>query len=211
MTSTTQRHSNGIDHVTPLTVGKTFPTVSTVRTAGGLLAVGSLAWAVTLFAVGAASTTPVGAMIGDLGGLAFQLSLLGLLHVQSRTLATGPKRFWKVAFIVERVLLGIAITWSVLHAFAPTLPFLPILDLFWPLSMIGMFVIGVAILVKGHWQGALRIWPMIAESWAVICVPALAIAGQYVGAWLPGAHLLVGYVTLGILLAVKPQLTGATK
>lgn len=210
MTSLTDRSAHR-DSASLLLPRKPFPPARQVRVAGGLLALGSLAWALTLFAVGAASSTPLGAMIGDLGGLAFQLSLLGLLHVQSRTLATGPKRFWKVAFIVERVLLGIAITWSVLHAFAPALPFLPILDLFWPLSMVGMFVIGVAILVKGRWKGALRIWPMIAESWAVVCVPALAIAGPIVGAWLPGAHLLIGYVTLGILLMLKPELTGATK
>lgn len=203
-----------VDQTPAATASRALPApvaTRTVRTAGALLMVGSLAWASTLFAVGPVSDTALGAMIGDLGGLAFQLSLFGLLHVQRRTLATGPKRFWRVAFAVERVLLCLAIAWSVLHAFAPGLPFLPILDLFWPLSMLGMFIIGAAILMKGRWRGALRIWPMVAESWAVVCVPALATTGGAVAGWLPGTHLLIGYVTLGALLLAKPELTGATR
>lgn len=181
----------------------------TVRTAGIGLMLGSLTWAITLFAVGPMPDSALGTTIGDLGSLAFQLSLFGLLHVQRHTLATGPKRFWRVAFTVERVLLCVAISWTVLHAFWPDLPFLPILDLFWPLSMLGMFIIGAAILVKGRWHGALRVWPMVAESWAVVCVPMLAIFGNAVATWLPGTHLLLGYVTLGALLLAKPELTGA--
>ena len=76
--------------------------------------------------------------------------------------------------------------------------------------MIGMFVIGAAILVKGRWRGVLRIWPMIAESWAVVCVPMLAIFQGAVAGWLPGTHLLIGYVTLGAMLLAKPELTGAS-
>ena len=181
-----------------------------VRRVGVALSIGSLVWAATLFLVGPISDTPIGTTIGDLGGLAFQLSLFGLLAVQERTSATGRGRFWPAAFIIERILLSLAVAWSVLHAFWPQLPFLPVLDLFWPLSMLGMFVIGVVIAVKGVWRGSLRLWPLIAESWAVVCVPALAIAGPWVGAWLPGTHLLIGYATLGVLLAVSPERTGAS-
>ncbi len=208
MTSTLERHDRiGSAYASTAT---TPVSVRTVRKAGLGLLLGSLTWAITLFAVGPVSDTALGMMIGDLGGLAFQLSLFGLLHIQRRTLATGPKRFWRVAFAVERILLCIAISWTVLHAFWPGLPFLPILDLFWPLSMIGMFVIGAAILVKGRWRGVLRIWPMIAESWAVVCVPMLAIFQGAVAGWLPGTHLLIGYVTLGAMLLAKPELTGAS-
>ena len=204
MTTTTIR-TVGLDSAR----GKTVSTRA-VRLAGLAVSLGSLTWAATLFLVGPISASPLGTMLGDLGGLAFQLSLFGLLAVQERTRATGRGRFWPAAFIVERVLLSLAIAWSVLHAFWPQLPFLPVLDLFWPLSMLGMFVIGVLIAVKGVWRGVLRVWPLVAESWAVVCVPALAIAGQYVGAWLPGTHLLVGYVALGALLALRPGATGAS-
>ena len=49
---------------------------------------------------------------------------------------------------------------------------LAVLDVFWPLSMLGMFVIGVKIAFAGRWTGAARIWPLVAESWAVVSVPA---------------------------------------
>ncbi len=85
---------------------------------------------------------------------------------------------------------------------------LGVLDAFWPLSMLGMFVIAVKIAVAGRWRGAARFWPLVAESWAPVVVPVFAIApavSHIVGA----AHLAVGYVTLGIILAMRPQLTGA--
>lgn len=184
-------------------------TQRTVRLTGIALAAGSLAWAATLFLVGPISSSPLGTAIGDLGGLAFQIPLYALLFVQERTLATGVGRAWPIVFLVERILLSLAVVWSVLHAFWPELPFLPVLDTFWPVSMIGMFCIGVAIAIKGRWSGPLRFWPLIAESWAVVCIPALALAGPFVYSWLPGTHLLVGYVALGVLLALAPQRTGA--
>ena len=56
------------------------------------------------------------------------------------------------------------------------------LDAFWPLSMLGMFLIGIRIAVAGRWTGVSRYWPMVAESWAVVTVPAMAIFGPTVGA-----------------------------
>lgn len=209
--TTDSTHSTPAPKPAPRLAPQPRVTTKGVRLAGIGLAVGSLVWASTLALFGPQSESAFGTMMGDLGGLLFQLGLFGLLAVQERTFATGPKRFWKVAFVVERVLLALAAAWSLLHAFRPSLAILPILDLFWPLSMVGMFVIGMAILVKGRWTGALRIWPAIAESWAVVCVPALAIFGPAVGSWLPATHLLVGYVTLGILLALLPERTGAAR
>jgi hypothetical protein len=84
------------------------------------------------------------------------------------------------------------------------------LEPFWPLSMLGMFAIGVRIAVHGRWRGASRFWPVVAEYWAVVTVPTYAIApqiAQYVG----GVHLVVGYATLGLLLAVRPGLAGARR
>ena len=46
------------------------------------------------------------------------------------------------------------------------------------------------------------------ESWAPVAVPAsvlLPAFAQYVGA----GHLLIGYVLLGVILARRPELTGA--
>lgn len=180
---------------------------SHIRIAGWTLAAGSTAWAITLCLFGSVGGGALGAQIGDLGGLAFQIGVFALLAVQQRSRVLGDGRFWGVAFTVEKVLLVLAAIWSLLHAFWPDLPFLPVLDAFWPLSMVGMFVIGVAILIRGRWRGALRIWPAIAESWAIVCVPALAIFGDSISYWLPAVHLGIGYIALGVILALRPDLT----
>jgi hypothetical protein len=76
--------------------------------------------------------------------------------------------------------------------------------------MLGMFVIGIKVAFAGRWRGVLRAWPLVAETWAVVTVPAFLILGEPVSSWVGGAHLLVGYATLGALLALRPELTGAT-
>jgi hypothetical protein len=75
--------------------------------------------------------------------------------------------------------------------------------------MLGMAAIGVRIAIAARWTGVARFWPMVAESWAPVTVPTaflLPALAQYVGA----AHLLIGYVALGVVLARRPELTGAT-
>ncbi|MGQ0573695.1 MAG: hypothetical protein ACT4RN_05750 [Pseudonocardia sp.] len=113
---------------------------------------------------------------------------------------------------VEGVLLGPASVWSLLHAVLPD-PYqdalwLAILDVCWPLSMLGMFVIAVKLAFAGRWTGVLRAWPLVAESWAVVNVPAFLVFGD--AAWWTGpTHLLIGYVLLGVLIAAVPERTGA--
>ena len=115
---------------------------------------------------------------------------------------------------VEYVLLALASIWSVLHATLPSgmqdAAWLAALDLFWPLSMLGMFVIGVKIAFAGRWSGLLRFWPLVAETWAVVTVPSYGIFGETAGQYVGGVHLLIGYGVLGLLLARLPHQTGAT-
>ena len=77
------------------------------------------------------------------------------------------------------------------------------LDLFWPLSMLGMFLIGIRIAVAGRWEGLTRYWPIVAESWAVVTIPAMGIFGEEVGKYVGALHLLVGYAVLGVLVSRK--------
>ena len=86
---------------------------------------------------------------------------------------------------------------------------LMVLDAFWPLSMLGMFIIGVKIAFAGRWTGLARVWPAVAESWAVVTVPSMVILGAGAAQVVGAGHLLVGYVTLGLIIALRPHLTGA--
>lgn len=186
-------------------------TVATARRLGLALAAGAGIWAATGYAFDTLDDG-LGARIGDLGGLAFQLGVFALLTLMIRTRATGTSRAARIGLRVECGLLAVASVWSLLHAVLPDphqdALWLAVLDVFWPLSMFGMFLIAIKLVLAGRWTGVLRAWPLVAESWFVVCVPAYAVLGA--GAWWVGpTHLLVGYVTLGVLIAARPELTGA--
>ncbi|MET7423239.1 hypothetical protein [Dactylosporangium sp. NPDC005555] len=186
-------------------------TAGCVRGLGLVLALGTAAWATSMFTVGNNPTDSLGRTITDVTGGLFQLGLFALLAIQVRTRATGLTRVARGMLVVEHVLLAVATLWSFLHA-VPALrdsAWLVPMDVFWPLSMLGMAVIGVKLAVAGRWKGSLRVWPVVAESWAVVTVPAFGIFGSPVADYIGGAHLVIGYLTLGVLLMLRPRLTGA--
>jgi hypothetical protein len=182
------------------------------RRVGLAVAGGSAAWAAGMLAF--TNLPQAGTwqhFVYEVTALLFQLGLVALVSLQLRTRATGTGKLARFFLHAEHVLLGLAIvstlTWMFLRAYDDTLWFL-LLDLFWPLSMLGMAAIGVRIAIAGRWKGAARFWPMVAESWAPVSVPASFLVpafAQYVGA----GHLLIGYVLLGVILARRPELTGA--
>jgi hypothetical protein len=145
----------------------------------------------------------------DLTGVAFQLGVFCLLAAMWRTGATGTTRLARGMIIVESVVLGLATVQSLL-----TLPSMggewstaaTILDPFWPLSMLGMAILGIKVAVAGRWRGALRAWPVVAETWIFVALPTMALFGPVIGSVVAGGHFLVGYATLGVLLAARPDL-----
>ncbi len=180
-----------------------------VRRHGLALAAGAGVWSAASVVYGFNPESETGLRTIDLTGLAFQAGVLSLLQLQLRTRAIGTSRK-AVAFLkVERVFLALAMLWSVLHALLPSArdeAWLVALDVFWPLSMLGMFAIGVKIAFAGRWRGAARFYPLVAESWALVSIPAMGIFGAAVGDVVGASHLLVGYVALGLLIALRPHL-----
>jgi hypothetical protein len=179
---------------------------STIRRLGLGLTAGTLTWAASIFAFSTVNEG-VAERVGDLTGLAFQLGVFCLLAIQFKTRATGKSL---ILLKVEAVILGIASVWSLLHGVLPDphqdAAWLVPLDICWPLSMLGMAVIAVKIAFAARWRGVLRWWPLIAESWAIVTVPSMVIFGDQASRWIGGTHLLIGYATLGVLLALKPHL-----
>jgi len=186
-----------------------------VRRLGLVLSFGAIAWAGSMVAVGSNPTADWAQRFGDITGLMFQIGVFALLTVQLRTSATGLSRKARAMVRVEYVLLFLASVWSLLHAVLPAgqkdMGLVMALDGFWPLSMLGMFVIGVKLAFAGRWKGVLRFWPLVAESWAVVTVPSFLLVGDSLSRWVGSVHLLIGYATLGILLARRPELTGAAE
>lgn len=188
-----------VEEVTPLTIRRRALT----------LTAGAVVWSAVSYAYGFQPSTEIGVKVTDFAGLAFQVGAMALVGLQLRTRATGLSRAAGTMLKVERVLLAVAMAWSVLHALLPGqrgTVWMGVLDAFWPLSMLGMFVIAVKIAFAGRWRGPARFWPLVAESWAVVSVPTLAVFGTAVGTITGATHLLVGYATLGVILALRPEL-----
>ncbi len=183
----------------------------TVRRAGIAVATGSLAWAAATLAFGIDPATAWQDLVYELTALLFQLGLVALVAVQLRTGATGTGRLARFFLHLEHALLGLAMLSTLSSAFLPQYAeegWYLALDVFWPLSMVGMFFIGIRIAIAGRWTGAARWWPMVAESWAPVNIPVAQIAPELM-AYTAGGHLLVGFVALGVVLASRPVLTGA--
>jgi hypothetical protein len=182
-----------------------------VRGLGLALTAGTLAWATSIFVYGTRAEG-FGERVGNLTGLLFQLGLFALVAVQIRTRATGTSWVSRIMLKVELVLLGLAALWSLLSGVLPEsegdAPVMQVLDVFWPLSMLGMMIIGIKIAVAGRWRGPLRWQPLVAESWFVVVMPTLMLFGEGVSNWVGGIHLIVGYATLGALLALRPDRVG---
>ena len=179
---------------------------------GTLLTAGAVAWSSMIMVFGFDRLEDTAGRIGhNTGAVLFQLGLLALLRVLWRTRALGDGRLARAAIRVEVVVLGLAIcsTLSDLFGFTDlTNPVSLALDFFWPISMLGMFSIGIRTTIAGRWKGLSRVWPVIAESWAVVTVPTMGIAGPGVARWVGAVHLLVGYAVLGQIVARKQAVEG---
>ena len=173
---------------------------------GRVLSAGALAWAAAILAVGQDPHETTGLIVFGVGSGLFQVGLLFLLGVLWRTKALGTGRFARGVLRFETFLVGMATASTFVDTIAVSdlsKPWWAMLDAFWPFSMLGMFLIGIRIAVAGRWTGVSRFWPVVAESWAVVTIPALVIGGDLVGQLVGAAHLVVGYAVLGVIVSRK--------
>jgi hypothetical protein len=189
----------------PAASGTTTPT-RPYRKRGMLLTAGALAWAAGMVAMGSdPSGATEEAVFSTVSGL-FQVGVLGLLTVLWQSQALGEGRLARFFLRLEAVVLLFAIGSTFVDGIGVSdldQAGWMMLDLCWPLSMMGMFFIGIRIAIAGRWRGASRWWPLVAESWAVVSVPAYGIFGSTVAGFVGAAHLCVGYAVLGQIVARK--------
>jgi len=173
---------------------------------GRMLTAGALAWSASILAVGQDPGGTAGLLVFGLGSGLFQVGLLFLLRTLWLTQALGEGRLARGVLRFEAFAVGMAMASTFVDAVGVSdlsQPAWLALDLFWPLSMLGMFLIGIRIAVAGRWKGAARFWPVVAESWAVVTIPAMGIFGEEAGKYVGALHLLVGYAVLGVLVSRK--------
>lgn len=177
---------------------------------GRTLSAGAALWAAATAFTGVAPENgdTLDLAIFCIGSAAFQIGLLALIRVLWQTQALGTGRLARFFLRFETVLVTLAIASTVVDGLGISdleQPGWALLDAFWPVSMLGMFAIGIRIAIAGRWTGASRFWPMVAESWAVVTIPTLGIFGYNAATVVSCLHLLVGYTVLGVLVANKPR------
>ena len=175
---------------------------------GMLLTAGAVAWGLDSVIFG---TDPQGGLEEALSSITsgtFQLGLLGLLTVLYATKALGDGRLARFFLRLEGVVLVLAMGSTFVDGIGVSdmdKVGWVLLDLCWPLSMLGMFMIGIRIAVAGRWHGKSRFWPLVAESWGPIVVPTFGIFGSTVAGVVSFVHLCVGYGVLGQIVARKQR------
>ena len=176
------------------------------RLHGTMLTVGALAWVV---AQGFVGVDPVGhrdeVAFSICSGM-FQVGLLFLVRVLYRTGAIGGGRLAKAILRFEAVLILVAISSTVSDGLGTTdfdRWWFVVMDACWPLSMLGMCLIGIRIAIAGRWRGVSRFWPMLAESWAVVTIPTMVAFGDTAATVVSMVHLTLGYAVLGQIVARK--------
>jgi hypothetical protein len=173
---------------------------------GTVLTAGALLWAASIAVVGNNPTDTLGLIGFGIGSGSFQVGLLFLLRVLWRSRALGSGRVARAFLVAETVAVVVAMCSTLADTLALSdlsQPAWLALDLFWPLSMMGMFAIAIRIAIAGRWHGVARFWPLVAESWAVVVIPTMAIFGDSASQVVASAHLVVGYAVLGQIVARK--------
>jgi hypothetical protein len=173
---------------------------------GMMLTTGAVAWAVTQVFIGLDPGSPAQEAVFSTTSGMFQIGLLCLLTVLYRTQALGTGRLARFFLRLEAGLVTLAIGSTIVDGIGVSdldkAGWL-LLDMFWPISMLGMALIGIRIAIAGRWRGASRLWPMFAESWVLVTLPSMAIFGAGVGTAVSVVHLCLGYGLLGQIVARK--------
>ena len=173
---------------------------------GTMLTVGALAWSSMIAVFGLNNESTVYQYAHNASAFLFQVGVLCLVRVLWRTKAIGVGKVARTVLRIEAGALALAMASTASDFIGLTNldnPASLALDLFWPISMLGMFLIGIRIAIAGRWKGLSRFYPLVAESWAVVTVPTMGIFGEGVARWVGAAHLVIGYAVLGQIIARK--------
>ena len=174
---------------------------TTARICGALIAIGALVWAATRLVIGLPAEG-VNHPLEIWGSFAFQLGLVAFLALAWATKATGAGR-GRLVLAVEVILLALAIGWTIPHLWEANRPhdelWIQILDAGWPLSMLGLIPVGVAIALARRWPRAAR-WPPLAASLLIVVDIALAWLPREMGHVFTFVYLAVAYTLLGMVV-----------
>lgn len=134
----------------------------------------------------------------------FQLGLVALLAVMRATDATGTTRLGRFVLNAELVALALAMAWTVPFLFdanRPNTGILVVLDAFWPLSMVGLIVVGIVVAKVGRWPSPGRYLPVAASLLIPVDIALIAVGlGLEAQNIARSAYLALAYAALGVAI-----------
>ncbi|MFI0369576.1 hypothetical protein ACH35V_17010 [Actinomadura sp. 1N219] len=176
------------------------------RIAGAALVVGTTAWIAGLLEGGVRVRDEV--VPAEIwGSMAFLVGVMSLVVLVLSTNATGSRKGRYIA-IVEMVLLVPAMVWCPLVIAYPDdtpgwmIPF----DMCWPLSMLGMLVVGIAVARVGRFRGLLRWQVLLCGLWLFVAGVGEGVLGDEAGTYPGMVWLGLSYGLLGLRLVVTPRI-----
>jgi len=170
----------------------------TVTSLGALVTLGGVLWGLSWIA--SPSEEGGNSQVEIWASGVFQLGLLALLAVMWVSRATGTSRTARGLLAAEVVAVILALAWTVPYLFdanRPTTGILVVLDAFWPLSMVGLVVIGVLVARTGQWPSPLRHLPLLASLIIPVDI-AVSWAPDEVRNAVMGVYLAISYGLLGL-------------
>ena len=112
-------------------------------------------------------------------GLFFMLTWMGSLVGLIRLKAVGRSGFGRFIIRANLITLTVANVWNIYQAIEPNANTLlyKILDAFWPISMVMMLLVGIAVARVGTLRGWRRYVPLAVGMW----LPLTALTGKLMG------------------------------
>ncbi|WP_131732801.1 hypothetical protein [Actinomadura formosensis] len=182
-------------------------TAAAVRLAGVMLAAGAAVWAVGIVVVGEEVKKGI-TLVDCVTGLGYVAGLFCLALVVLYTGGTGARKGRAFPIAVLALLPG-AFLFNLLslsyvgHTYEDLPPWLAIIDACWPLSNLGMLVLGIAVLKVGRYRGPLRWYLPLCGLWLPVSMAGQA-AGGGAATLVSAAWLLGTYTVVGVWLALRP-------
>lgn len=178
---------------------------TTVRWCGASAAAGALTWSTTWIVTGVPERG-VNDAVEIWGSLAFQLGVVALLVAMRGTDATGTSRWGRWVLSGEAVLMALAMAWTVPHLVDPNYQakndsvVLMVLDAAWPLSMLGLVAVAVAVACSRRWPSPLRWMPLAASLLIPVDIVTMLLFGAWTEIVVRAVYLSATYGALGLLL-----------
>ena len=176
---------------------------STIRACGLLIALGGLIWSIGWLQAGV-PTEGVNDQVEIWTSGVYQIGLVALLLTMRATKATGTSRPGRFILDAEIGAVALAIAWTIPFLFdanRPNTGVLVVLDAFWPLSMLGLIIVGVLVVRAQRWPAPGRYLPLTASLLLpvdiIVIVAGLDEWGQII---VRSAYLAVTYTLLGLWL-----------